>query len=284
MPLRIGFVDHHLNNYHADVFIKMLRDGRAGETVEVVAAWESDPIGDDWCAKHGVPRAASPEAVAEEADCLMVLAPDNIGEHVGLCRRILPAGKPTFLDKFLAPDLVSAGEIVGLARQTGTPLLCCSALRYPVELDELLAGVPLPVGEMFSRGMGGWSGYGIHSVSPVVRAMGGAVRRLIDVGGPDARVVAIDYGDGRRATIDVRNCANGYEALPWELGIRVGDRYRRVQVKDFESFYANQLRAVLEFFRTGEPDISLDDALGVVAILEGAERSQKAGGVWVDIG
>ncbi len=162
-------------------------------------------------------------------------------------------------------------------------MLCCSALRYAAELNELLRDVPQPITEMYSRGMGKWQGYGIHTVSPVVRAMGGGVKRIIDTGVPGASFVTVDYGAGRRATIEVRACENGYEVCPWQLGIRVGNKYRVTTVTQFDQFYANQLQAVTAFFASGQPDITPEEAVEVVAILEGAQRSQEAGGVWVSL-
>ena len=63
--MKIGFVDHHLNNFHANKFLELLRGPLAGLGATVTAAWESDPTGEDWCAKHDVPRANSAAAVAE---------------------------------------------------------------------------------------------------------------------------------------------------------------------------------------------------------------------------
>jgi hypothetical protein len=57
--MKLGFVDHHLANYHADVFLKLLRSTYADRGVELIA-YESDPAsGDDWCDRNQVRRAAS---------------------------------------------------------------------------------------------------------------------------------------------------------------------------------------------------------------------------------
>ncbi len=287
--MRIALIDHHLKNWHADTFLRLLQSGAASDLgdgqPEIVSAWEAEPTPatSDWRETNGIPRADSLEAAVEAADVVMALAPDNIDCHRAFCERVLPFGKPTFLDKFLAPNLGDAQAIVALAERWNTPLLCSSALRYAQELEELLTAVSGPVGEMFSRGMGQWGGYGIHSVSPVVRAMGGGARRLIDTGVPGASVVTLDYGDGRRANIETRACDNGYEVFGWQLGVRDGSQYRVAQVKRFEQFYINQLRAIVAFFASGVPDMRLDEALEIVAILETAARSQAEGNVWVSL-
>jgi predicted dehydrogenase len=281
--MRICVVDHHLNNYHADTFLRLLREGKAGPDAQIVAAWESNPTGDDWCAKNDVRRASSIEDAARDADAIMLLAPDNIEAHPDFCARVLPLGKPTFVDKYLAPTVAEAREIVALAKRLNVPLLCSSALRYAAELTELLSDAPQPIMEMYARGMGQWKGYGIHTVSPVVRAMGGGAQRIIDTGLPGASFVAIDYGAGRRATIEVRACENGYDVFPWQLGIRVGSKYRTATVTQYERFYSNQMQAVTAFFASRQPDITPEQAIELVAILEGAQRSQEAGGVWIPL-
>jgi len=135
--LKVAMVDHHLNNWHADTFVRLLRGPLAGEEVEVVAAWESDPAGEDWCAKTGIRRSQSIEDALDGVDGVMLLAPDNIDVHLRLAERVLPAGKPTLIDKFLAPSISESRQIAALAERYGAPVLSSSALRYAVELEAL---------------------------------------------------------------------------------------------------------------------------------------------------
>jgi hypothetical protein len=137
-----------------------------------------------------------------------------------------------------------------------------------------------PVTEAVARGMGAWQHYGIHTLFLALRLMGYGVRRVADTGTPTARAVTLDYGDGRRAQLDVRTAANEWEVFPWVFAARTGDRYVAGQVTDFGGFYEDQLRAVLRFFRTGEPPAPIEEALTAVSVLEGAERSRQADGAW----
>src|SRR6185437_3690323 len=105
----------------------------------VTAAWESDPTGDDWCAKNGIRRAESAESVARECDAVIVLAPDNIDAHAGLCPPVFPAGKPVFIDKLLATGVDEGQAILGQAKAHGVPVFSASSLRYAVELEAALA-------------------------------------------------------------------------------------------------------------------------------------------------
>lgn len=281
---RVGFVDHHLNNWHSDTFIRLLRGPLAGEEIEIVSAWESDPAGDDWCAKNGVSRAQSPEEVVNAVDGVFLLAPDNIYAHLELARRVLPYGKPTFIDKFLAPTSAEAEEIVNLARQHSTPIFSASGLRYAVELDSLvseLAGKRIDAGRF--TGMGAWDGYGIHTLTMALRMMGHGVRRIIDTGSATAHTVTLDYGDDRRAIVDVREAENGYEALGWSVAIRAAGKYHVVKITDHEGFYLNLMRHAAGFMKSGTADMPAEEALVTARILEMAEESRRSGAVWMEL-
>jgi predicted dehydrogenase len=283
--LKVGVVDHHLNNWHADTFLRLLRGPLAGEGVEIAAAWESNPTGEDWCVKNGVRRADSPEDAARGADAVMLLAPDNVEDHLKLASLVLPFGKPTLVDKFLAPTVAEAREIAALARRYGAPLFSSSALRYAVELEaampEISAGT---VTEILASGLSTWHLYGVHTLAMALRIMGHEVKRLIDTGTPTARTVTLDYGAGRRAVVDVRRAANEWDVFGWSFAARVGDRYVAAKIADYDGFYANLMRRACAFFQTGESDMPVEEALAVVGVLEGADRSQQTGGAWVTPG
>lgn len=281
--LKIGIVDHHLNNFHANKFLALLHGPLADLAARITAAWESDPTGEDWCAKNGVPRLDSAAAVAQECDAVMVLAPDNVEAHLELCRRIFPGGKRTLVDKFLGPDLDQAEQIVRLAGESGVALFSASSLRFAVELETALASTGGSPEEAFARGMGEWDLYGVHTLSMVLGAMGHEVTRLIDTGKANTTSLTLEYADGRRAWMDVRAAANQWETLPWNFGFRVGDRYTTGTVQDFDGFYGNLMRRAVRFFQTGEAPVSTREMLTVVAILERAKRSRADGGAWVDL-
>jgi predicted dehydrogenase len=214
-------------------------------------------------------------------DAIIVLAPDNIGEHLKLCSVALPTGKPTVIDKFLAPNLHDAREIVDNAKRHGTPFFSSSSLRYAVELEELMPQIKAANAEScYVRGMGNWSGYGIHTLAPALRMMGHGVKRVIDTGIPGASAITLDYGD-RRANLEVREAKNGYEFFSWTFGAKVGDSYVGGTVKKYDEFYANLMKHSAGFFKTGKVDMPMEEALAAVAILEAGEKSK---GEWVKVG
>lgn len=279
--VRIGFLDHHLANYHADVFHSIITS-RYGPETSVALAYELAPRGtDDWCAARGILRASSMEQVIEQADALMVLAPDNFEVHSQLALPALASGKPVFVDKFLAPTLREARTIVEAARRHGTPLMSASALRYAPEIEDLAAGLDGPPETVFARGMGHWDGYGVHTVSMLWRVLDvGPLHRVCDIGIEGVSFVALDFGT-LRATAEVRAAENQFETCPWQLGVRLAGRYRIATVAASEAFYAHLIRAIIDFFRTGNSPVSHREMLDTVAVLEGASRSRREGGRWV---
>jgi hypothetical protein len=280
--LKIGLVDHHLNNYHSDKFLQLLHGPLANEECRIVAAWESHPAGDsDWCAKNNVLRVSSAEEIAVQADAVMVMAPDNIEFHRRFCEAVLPFKKPTLIDKFLALNFADAKYIVDLANQTGTPIMSSSALACSVELEQHLPTFKEGISETFVRGFGKWEGYGVHTIAMAMRIMGGKFNRIIDTGFGTTHFVTLDYGSGKFATIEVREAENQHEACPWQFGFRVGKKIICGTVKDYDGFYHNLMKYVCAFFKGSASAFSIDTALGTVAILELAVKSQKQGGVWV---
>jgi hypothetical protein len=281
--MKIGFIDHHLQNYHADVFHRLLVERIGQGSVEICAAYECAPVaGEDWCATHRVPRAATPGEVVAKSDAILVLAPDNFEAHPILARAALASGKPVFVDKLLAETLADAEAMLELAERHATPIMSSSALRFAVELEELLTGLTGPVEAVFSRGFGNWLGYGIHTLAPALRVVGRPVVRVCDTGDSHARLVTLDAGDVR-AFIEVRTAENQQEAVPWQVGILSANRYHVATVTRYEEFYQNLMRAVLEFFRTRVSPVSTTEMLDSVAVLRGAEESANQDGAWVQL-
>ncbi|MDI6828931.1 MAG: hypothetical protein QME62_10645, partial [Armatimonadota bacterium] len=75
-----------------------------------------------------------------------------------------------------------------------------------------------------------------------------------------------------------------WQLFPWTLGIRLShDKYLFTIVQDYDGFYENLMRRVIEFFQTGIPPFPSELAMELVAVLEGADQSLAAGGSWVDL-
>jgi hypothetical protein len=115
-----------------------------------------------------------------------------------------------------------------------------------------------------------------------LRYFGSGVTRVIDTGSSADRLVTLDNGT-TRASIELRESENQYEATPWQVGVRVGNRYEVATISNFEGFYENLMRQVLKFFRMGNSPITVAEQLATVAVQEAAEQSFSAANTWVDL-
>ena len=142
---KIGYIDHYLNNFHADVYVKLIREGRFKEQFDVAYAYgevAADGVdSEQWCKDNSVELLGSPAEVVEKSDCVVVLSPNNPERHWDLCQEALASGKPVYVDKTFAPDAATAAKLVEMAVKSGTPMFTTSALRFVPEIGEFLNGI-----------------------------------------------------------------------------------------------------------------------------------------------
>jgi predicted dehydrogenase len=275
IPMKIGYLDHNLHNYHSRHFLALLRSRGA----DVAMAWESRPKGPDWCKAHKVRRADSAAEVIRLCDALVILAPNDLGTHPALAKAALTSGKPVLVDKLLCPRLKDAEGMMAAAKKAGTPLFSASALRYAGEL-KALKGKPRP-DWMLANGMGAWDIYGVHTLSLVLAAMGDQVVRLRSVGQAPVSEVILEFKGGRRAWLTLADVKNGYEEMPWTLHLARKGNLERVAIRDFDGFYRNLMGEALKFFKTGRSPLSGSEMLTSVEVLEKGEMSRKKDGAWI---
>jgi len=260
--MTIAFLDHHLDNWHAKVFLSLLRE-RGHEVV----AYESDPVEGDWCAANDVARVASPDGALETADAVMVLAPDNIDAHLDLAFSVLAAGKPVWIDKQLPPTVDDSLRIVRMAEYHGTPLTCASSLSHAAELEDALASMDGPVEEGVFSGYGDWGRYGVHTVAMALRAIDSKVAKVESWSTSHVKQVALTFEDGRKAALRVVAGKNASQAFPWQFALRRGEEYTHGTVSQFDEFYKRQCDAVLAAFESRET-MRHDEMIDTVTILE----------------
>ena len=206
MSRRIGFVDHRLDNYHADVYLKLLRTDLSdlGFTVAGATALETEPS-QAWAADNDVPWFDDVATLDEQVDHYVVLAPSNPGSHLDLCRQVFPCGKSTYVDKTFAPDLSTAEAIFALADEHGVALQTTSALRY-TEVQRYVA----EAGRQHVSHMVAWGGgssfgeYAIHPVELVVSCLGPDVARIQRWGDEPRSRLLLEWSDGATAVVHVR--------------------------------------------------------------------------------
>ena len=151
---RIGFVDYNLENFHSNVYLKLLRNELKHRGFVVAGCTGMRPrAGRTWARSNDVPYFPDAAGLNEAVDYFMVLAPSTPETHLELCGQVFPFGKPTYVDKTFAPDLRTAGRIFALADRHRVPMQTTSALRYTEVQDYVEA-----VGRRQVRHMVTWGG------------------------------------------------------------------------------------------------------------------------------
>ena len=280
--IKCGFIDHHLDNIHAKLALQLLNRDLTGYDVRVVCAYESSPSGKvDWCNENGIKRYHLAEEVVEQSDVIWLLAPDQCDDHLSLGKSAYKSGKKVFVDKYLANKLSDARTIVSLCHSHGTALLSSSALRFAVELESVVRDIKSAPSAMYARGPGAWPGYACHTIAPVLRVLGSDIEKMINTGSPDVDVISLVYADGRSGLLELRYGDNIQQDFPWEFGIQSSGKLLHFKVVDGKGFFANLVRHVAHWFCTGESNITVDEMLQMVWILENGRTSLDAGRVWL---
>lgn len=266
---RIAFIDYQLENYHANTYLELIRKPLASRGFEVSGCWSLDvQEGEVWAKKNQVLYRANLNDLNEQADYYMILAPSNPEVHWDLCQRILPFGKPTYVDKTFAPDLKTAEEIFALADRYRTPVQTSSALRYTNIQEYLRQGDQRQVRHMVSWGTGrSFAEYAIHPVELVVSCMGSQVETVMRRGDDRFSQLLLNFSDNRTAAVNVY--INHQTPFSASVTTDQGTQYLSV---DGGAIFQNLMSAVLELFAGGRVSIDRSESLAIRRILDASSN------------
>lgn len=214
-----------------------------------------------------------------------VLLETNDGrEHYAQAAEVFRSGKPCFIDKPLAHDLVDSVRIVDLAKATGAKFFTSSALRYVKSIRKVKAegrevrGMecwsPISYEPTHER----WYWYGIHSVDPLFAVMGTGCETVVSLSGADGDVALGRWRGGRFGI--ARGLAAGKKGAGYGGTIFTADG--QVEMGGYEG-YGDELSAILEFFKTGAVPVDPEESLESLAFMAAAAESSAAGGAPVGI-
>jgi predicted dehydrogenase len=265
---RIGFVDHTLENFHANVFLKSIRGPLASRGYSVAGCFGLDADGAKaWAEKNAVPFFADAGDLDQNVDHYMILAPSNPETHLDLCRRFVPFGKPTYVDKTFAPDIDAARLIFELADQHDVALQSSSALRY--------TAVQKTVGELGAgnlRHMITWGGgssfaeYAIHPIELAVSCLGAGATRLMRRTAAPWSQLLIDFTRDRTAVVNVYTAGD----TPFAAAITSEKSTQHVAVNT-ATLFVDTAAGILDFFDKGAPLVERQETLAIRKILDAAE-------------
>ncbi len=239
----------------------------------VVKVWDQERV---WArrlaAACNIPTVCrTPEACAAGVD-LAILVDDGSGEHSRYAIHPLRTGIPTFCDKPLAMSARGAKAVADVARETGTPFMSASSLRFVPDILRLRAQLPElgPVYLAQAVCANELIYYGIHALSMIYAVLGGGAVSAVNVGQPGLNVVRIRFADHRDVVLMVGErqwMRSGYQISLF------GKKGWRTVKPDLSDLYWHLLQAVLDYVRTGEESVPIEEEVEVIAALEAGKRS-----------
>ena len=276
---RIGFVDYRLGGYHANTYLKILRNQLKDRGFVASGCTEMiEAEGQDWASKNDLAYFASVEELNEVVDYYMVLAPSNPEVHLELCEQVLPFGKTTYVDKTFAPELETAKRIFALADEYGVAVQTTSALRYSNVQETVKDMGPEKIRHMIAWGAGrSFEEYAIHPLELVVSCMGSGIERCMRRGAGDHSQLLLDFSARRTAVVNVY-CNT---KTPFAASVTTSEETRYLPVKADEIFVGTAA-AVLDLFESGEPSIDRDESLVIRRVLDVAGSKAALSG-FVDV-
>lgn len=271
---RIGFVDYNLENYHANVYLKLLREDLVSRGYAVAGCTGLlENEGRAWAAKNGVPYFATAAELDGAVDFYVVLAPSNPETHWKLCKQTFPFGKPTYVDKTFAPDLAAARRILALADKCGVAMQTTSALRYTNVQERVRQLGADKVRHMVTWGGGSsFEEYAIHPLELAISCMGPKVRAMMRRGTGVQSQLLLDFAKGRTAVVNVYT----HSATPFAAALTTEQSTEYLAV-DSAAIFRNTAAAFLDLFDTAQPGIDRKETLAIRRILDlaGKKRALK---------
>lgn len=282
--LRIGFVDHYLDEWHANNYPRFIREAAAqmGLEAQVVMAYAECDRPDDkqgmssreWSQAQGIPLAASLEELTAACDGVMVMAPSFPHRHYDLARPALEAGKPVYVDKIFAPSEEEGKRIFDLAARHGAPIFSSSALRFDAALDAFRGKGDASACWCLTCGPNVFKIYAIHQIEMLETVMGRA-QRVKALGNEGGRTLIFDFGGGRMGQMTQMS------RLPFQLS--VSDGRQNVYQAAGTDFFSRLVRAILAFFVDKKPPIAPENTLNALAMLTAAQTAMTRQDVWIDV-
>jgi predicted dehydrogenase len=234
--------------------------------------------------QFGVEIVDSIPALCAKVDAVLLESVDG-RPHLEQVRPVFAAKKRVFIDKPLAASLKDGREIARLSKESGTPFFSASSVRFyetivKARTDPALVKVTgaeshSPCSYEPNHPDLFW--YGVHGVEALFSVMGPGCEGVRRVQTPSADLVVGRWKDGRVGTFrGIRQGQAGYgvtvfgeKAVRSSAALQGKNDYRALVVE------------IVKFFKGGEPPVSVDEMLEVLAFMEAADESKRNGGAEV---
>ena len=192
-----------------------------------------------------------------------------------LCQKPLRSGKCVYVDKTFALEKSTAEALVKIAEESGTPFFSTSALRFADELKDIdREGICF----INSRGPGNFDTYSIHQIEPIVVLMGSKAKRIMSVGNGKYESMVIEF-EGNRSIVMSQY---GWTGVDFSMLVNYEDG-KTVSVPAMSNTFPNFIKAMCDFFRTGDIKAAHDETVAIMGIIEAGNKALANPGVWIEI-
>lgn len=275
--VKVGFIDYYLDEWHANNYPEFFKNETDGEFKVCYAYAKIDnPDGitnKEWAKMHGIELLDTIEEVVEKSDCLVILSPDNSEMHEELSDIPLKSGKFTYIDKTFAPDKASAVRMFEKAEKYGTKCYSSSSLRYATEWKDIDKKA---ISKIYSSGAGDVEGYAVHQLEPIMMLMECDPKRVMFLGNANNPSYIVEFEDGRFAQCTHVDDPDG------AFELTIADKENKAKnYKAQSDFFAYFIKAMVEFFKTGNVEVDHKQTINVMATIEAAKKASMTPFEWV---
>jgi hypothetical protein len=230
--------------------------------------------------QFGVQIYDSIPALVENVDAILLESVDG-RQHLEQFKQ-MAVGKPVYLDKPFATSTADAIEIARIAKESGTPIMSCSSLRYAAGIADLAQDAKVVSCEAFGPAAllddyPGLFWYGIHSAEMLFAFMGAGCQAVRCIAYPDVDVVIGEWQDGRIGILR----GTRFEKGPFGCVVHTAQGAEVAVAGSRPPYYYKLLQEVVPFFQSGVSPIDIQETLDIVAFLEAADVSRAQGGAVV---
>ncbi|MCB1078896.1 MAG: Gfo/Idh/MocA family oxidoreductase [Verrucomicrobiae bacterium] len=254
-----------------------VKSGRRLEGARVVKIWDPDLAAAkrlaDVCGIDEV--AASAEAACDGVDAVLIID-DGSGAQWKYAVHPLKKGVPVFCDKPLAMTAREAQGVAKLVRETKTPFMSASSLRFVPDIVKLREELS-QLGNVYLASAACGNElvyYGIHALSMIYGVLGGGAVSAINVGQPGANLVRLRFANHRDVMLIVGE--KQWMRAGYQINLYGEKGWRSLQ-PDLTNLYSYLLEAFLNLLDTGKESVPVEEEVEVIAALEAGRRSLELG-------
>ena len=248
------------------------------EGARVVKVWDPQK---DWAERLAdvcsIPEVCDHPDECSEGTDVVIIVDDGSATQADYAITPLRKGLPVFCDKPLALTGKRAKEIIDVAKETGTPFMSASSLRYvPGTLK--LAEEAKSLGDIHLATA--FCGndliyYGIHALELAYAVLGSGAVSCMNVGQPGRNIVRVRMECGRDIVLLVG--MPEYMSAGFRLTLYTKSGRHTIE-PDLTDLYVYLMQAFIDMVNSGAKfAVPLDEMVEVIATLEAGQRSLELG-------